>query len=324
MPKAIIVREYGGSKVLALEEVYVGNPEGRQLRVRQTAIGVHYHDIYVRTGLYKTLNLPGIPGVEATGEVEAIGPDVTGFAIGDRIVYLTSSYGAYATHRLLDQNLALKLPRFVSDELIATNFSRALTVHMLIKHVTNINSGHTILVTAATGGVGRLLSQWANSLGVCVIGSVSTPEKAALAQSYGCKYCLIYEQKDFMSQVKDITDGRGVDTVYDSVGADTFDISLDVLTKCGHMVNFGQSSGPVHPVLMSRLAEKSITVTRPIIFHYIENPDVYRKMASSVFSYLRNGKLVLPNFEPLNLENASKAHDILESRRGGGSIYLVP
>ena len=324
MPKAIIVREYGGSKVLALEEVYVGNPEGRQLRVRQTAIGVHYHDIYVRTGLYKTLNLPGIPGVEATGEVEAIGPDVTEFTIGDRIVYLTSSYGAYATHRLLDQNFALKLPRFFSGELIATNFSRALTVHMLIKHVTNINSGHTILVTAATGGVGRLLSQWANSLGVCVIGSVSTSEKTALAKSYGCKYCLIYDQKDFMSQVKDITDGGGVDAVYDSVGADTFDISLDALTKCGHMVNFGQSSGPVPPVLMSRLAEKSITVTRPIIFHYIENPDVYRKMASSVFSYLQNGKLILPNFEPLNLENASKAHDILESRRGGGSIYLVP
>ena len=324
MPKAILMREFGSSSVLQVEEISIGTPGEGELFVSQSAIGVHYHDIYVRTGLYKTLNLPGIPGIEATGTVESIGPGVTDFKIGDRIVYVTSSYGAYATHRLLDAKLAVKLPKFVSDELIATNFSRALTVQMLTKQVLNLQSSHSILVTAASGGVGRLLCQYAHLLGVRVIGSVSTLEKTEVAKSYGCDYALIYGQKDFISVIMDITDGKGVDVVYDSVGADTFCQSLEALSLCGHLVNFGQSSGPVGPLRMAALSKKSLTVTRPILFHYIADSEIYKTMAGSVFNTFREGTLSLPPAEPHSLENASVAHDILESRRGGGSLYLVP
>tara|TARA_Y100001960_G_scaffold332796_1_gene434846 strand:+ start:1169 stop:2146 length:978 start_codon:yes stop_codon:yes gene_type:complete len=324
VPKAIMIREFGNSRVLQIEEVNIGSPGEGELFISQSAIGVHYHDIYVRTGLYKTLNLPGVPGIEATGTVESIGPGVTDFKRGDRIVYVTSSYGAYTTHRLLDARLAVKLPEFVSDELIATNFSRALTVQMLTKQVLNLQSSHTILVTAASGGVGRLLCQYANSLGVRVIGSVSTFEKAELARSYGCDYSLIYGQQDFIRMVMDITDGKGVDVVYDSVGADTFFQSLEVLSLCGHLVNFGQSSGPVDPLRMTTLAKKSLTISRPILFHYTADTAIYKTMAYSVFNIFREGTLRLPPAEPRSLKDASTAHDILESRRGGGSLYLVP
>jgi NADPH2:quinone reductase len=324
MQKAIVIREYGNSAVLKLEKIKVGDPRAGELFIRHTAIGVHFHDIYVRSGQYKTLSLPGIPGVEATGIVEKIGKGVSCFRPGDRIGYITSAYGAYATHRLLDQSLAVKLPLYLSDDLIATNFTRAMTAQILIEQVAKLTPDHTILVTAATGGVGRLLCQWASSLGVSVVGSVSTPEKAILAKSYGCKYALLYEQKDFMSQIMDITNQNGVDIVYDSVGFDTFKISLDTLKSCGHLVNFGQSSGPVDPLLMSTLAKKSLTVSRPIIFHYIANLKLYEKMANCVFDAFNKKIITALEPEPYNLENASVTHDILESRRGGGSLLLNP
>ena len=324
MQKAIVIREYGNSSVLKLEEINVGNPGTRELLISHTAIGVHFHDIYVRSGLYKTLTLPGIPGVEAAGIVEKTGKGVLGFKSGDRIGYITSAYGAYASHRLLDQSLAIKLPNFLSDSVIATNFTRAMTVQMLIEHFVKLTPDHTILVTAASGGVGRLLCQWASSLGVSVIGSVSTPEKAKLAMSYGCKYALLYRQKSFMSQIMELTNQNGVDIVYDSVGSDTFEISLDTLKSCGHLVNFGQSSGSVNPLLMSTLAKKSLTVSRPVIFHYIAKLELYEKMAHSVFDAFNKKIITAPNPEPYNLEDASVAHNILESRRGGGSLLLNP
>ena len=324
MQKAIIVREYGNSKVLRLEGINVGDPEEGELLIRQTAIGVNYHDVYVRSGLYKTLCLPGIPGCEATGVIERIGDGVTGFQEGDRIAYLTSGYGAYATHRLLDKNLALKLPNNLSDELIATNFLRAMTAQILVEQVATLNSDHTILVTAAAGGVGRLICQWANLIGASVIGTVSTSEKAVLAKSYGCKHSIVYNQKDLVSDVMDVTNGTGVDVVYDSVGAETFFSSLEVLVPCGHLVNFGQSSGQVDPIFMSTLAKKSLTISRPILFHYIRKTKQYKDMAISVFNTFENMNLILPDPEPYSLEKASKAHQILESRRGGGSLYLIP
>ena len=324
MQNAIVIRKYGNSSVLKLEKINIGSPGTGELFISHTAIGVHFHDIYVRSGLYRTLTLPGIPGVEAVGIVEKTGKGVTGFIPGDRIGYIASTYGAYASHRLLDQSLAIKLPNFLSDDVMATNFTRAMTVKMLIEHVTKLTPDHTILVTAATGGVGRLLCQWASSLGATVIGSVSTSEKARLAKSYGCKYVLLYKQKNFMEQIMYITDQNGVDIVYDSVGLDTFDVSLNTLKPCGHLVNFGQSSGSIEPLLMSTLAKKSLTVSRPIIFHYLTKPELYGKMANSVFNAFNEKVITAPNPEPYNLENASIAHDILESRRGGGSLLLKP
>ncbi len=324
MSKAVIVREYGSSEVLCLENVTVEKPGDGELFVRQTAIGVNYHDVYVRSGLYKTLSLPGIPGCEAAGIIEMVGPGVSNFRTGDRIAYITKGYGAYTTHRLLDEKLALKLPDFVSDELIATNFLRAMTVQILIEQVLHLKPNHAILVTAAAGGVGRLICQRANSLGAFVLGTVSTKQKAVLANSYGCKDSIVYNQQDFVPKVMDLTDGKGVDIVYDSVGADTFENSLEVLAPCGHLVNFGQSSGPVNPLLMSTLAKKSLTVSRPILFHYIDDIETYKSIANSVFGSLSNAALILPQPKPYGLENVAEAHDVLESREGGGSLYLVP
>ncbi len=321
---AIVLREHGSPEKLKLDTINVNNPKQGEIFISQTAIGVHFHDIYVRTGLYKTLKLPGIPGVEAVGKIEQIGKGEKEFKEGDRIAYITSDYGAYASHRVLNRNLAIKIPDNISDELIATNFSRALTVKMLLEEVTNINSNKIILVTAASGGVGRLLCQWASFLNITVLGLVSNKEKVELARSYGCKHAFLYDDKNFLDHINDITNGKGVDVVYDSVGFDTFDLSMESLKFCGHLVNFGQSSGPVQPVTMSSLSKKSLTITRPIIFHYIRNIKKYRTMSNSVFEYMKNHSFKIPKAKSYNLEKASKAHEVLESRTGGGSLYLEP
>ena len=324
MPNAIVLREHGTSSVLKLEDIIIEKPKKDQLLIRHTAIGVHFHDIYVRTGLYKSLDLPGIPGIEAVGIIEDLGSEVKNFDIGDRIVYITSKYGAYSSHRILNANLAIKLPEFVSDELIATNFSRVLTVIMLLQKVVHLRSNQSILVTAATGGVGKLLCQWANNIGSLVIGSVSTMEKVKLAKTYGCKYCFTYDKKNFVSEIMEITNGKGVNIVFDSVGLQTFESSINCLSLCGHLVNFGQSSGVVKPLNMSILSKKSLTFSRPILFHYLTNSNTYKTMARSVFKSFNDRFFKLPNSNAIYLENASQAHEALESRFGGGSIYLKP
>ena len=324
MSKAIVLRNHGKSDVLQLEDVIVGKPKDNELLIRQTAIGVHFHDIYVRSGLYKTLELPGIPGLEAAGIVEDVGKNNINFNIGDRIGYITRYYGAYASHRVIDSKLVIKIPDYISDEVIATNFSRAITVQMLIEQVTQVKPNDTILITAATGGVGRLFSQWAKSKGACVIGSVGNEAKISLAHSFGCDYVFTYSQKDFLTQIMNITKGDGVNKVFDSVGKDTFENSLKSISTCGHLINFGQSSGPVEPVSMSTLAGKSLTISRPILFDYISNSNLYEKMADSVFRAFQNKQIKIPKLEPYKLKDASLAHDVLESRRGGGSVFLTP
>ena len=289
MAKAIVLREHGNSNVLKLEDIEIKKPKENELLIRQTAIGVHFHDIYVRSGLYKTLELPGIPGLEAVGIIEETGASIEDFKKGDKIAYITKNYGAYSSHRILDKNLAVKIPNFISDEMIATNFSRAITVQMLIEEVTKLNASDTILITAATGGVGRIFSQWAKSKGAVVIGTVGSKEKTI-----------------------------------DSVGKDTFENSLKSIKVCGHLINFGQSSGPVDPISMSILAGKSLTISRPILFDYISDLALYQKMADSVFQAFKNNKITLPEFQPFKLKDANLAHNMLESRKGGGSVYLEP
>ena len=324
MANAIVLKEYGNSEVLKLEDIKVQKPQENEISIKQTAIGVHFHDVYVRSGLYKTLSLPGIPGLEAAGIVEEIGKKVTNFKPGDKVGYITKNYGAYTSHRNLDHKIAIKIPKNISTELMATNFSRAITVQMLMEEVTNVKANDIILITAVTGGVGKIFSQWAKSIGALVIGSVSSKEKALLAKSYGCDYTLIYDQPDFISKIMDITNGKGVDKVFDSVGKDTFENSIKSIRICGHLVNFGQSSGPVEPLLMSTLASKSLTVSRPILFDYISNSIVYKKMTDSVFNAFENNKIIIPKLRSFKLEDANLAHDMLESRQGGGSIFLTP
>ena len=324
MTKAIVLREYGKSSVLQLEDIVIEKPETNELLIKQTAIGVHFHDIYVRSGLYKTLNLPGIPGLEAVGIIEEIGSGIDEFKKGDKIGYITKNYGAYSSHRILDKNMAVKIPDFISDEIMATNFSRAITVQMLIDQVTKLNDSDTVLITAATGGIGRIFSQWVKSKGTVIIGTVGSNEKISIAKSYGCDHALTYDQKDFTKIVMELTNGKGVDKVFDSVGKDTFDNSLRSIKVCGHLINFGQSSGPIDPISMSILANKSLTISRPILFDYISDTALYKKMANSVFHAFKNSKITLPEFLPYKLKDANLAHNMLESRRGGGSVYLEP
>ena len=324
MAKAIVLKEYGKSEVLKLEDIEVEKPKPNEISIKQTAIGVHFHDVYVRSGQYKTLNLPGIPGLEAAGIVEEVGKKVTNFKPGDKVGYITKKYGAYTSHRNLDHKIAIKIPENISAELIATNFSRAITVQMLMEEVTQVKANDIILITAVAGGVGKIFSQWAKSVGALIIGSVSTKEKAILAKSYGCDYVLLYDQPDFISQIMDITNGKGVDKVFDSVGQDTFESSIKSIRICGHLVNFGQSSGPVEPLLMSTLASKSLTISRPILFDYISNSNLYNKMTDSVFKAFQNKQIITSKLKSYKLQDANLAHDMLESRQGGGSIFLTP
>ncbi len=324
MPKAIVIKEYGSSKVLGLEHVSSSDPSSDQIQIRNTAVGVNYHDVYVRSGLYKTLALPGIPGCEASGIVEKIGENVQGFHVGERVTYCTREYGAYATHINISHEKVIKIPNFLSDELVATNFLRAMTVEMLINRITTVDSSKSVLVTAASGGVGRLLCQWASSMGVKVIGSVGSPEKVQETKLNGCFETFVSSDKEFSKKILEVTDGRGVDIVFDSVGADTFESSIASLAHCGYLINFGQSSGPVKPVLMTTLAEKSLSISRPILFHYFGNRKNYERMASSVFKAFEDEIIRVSEFLPFDLKDASNAHETLESRKGGGSIYLIP
>lgn len=324
MAKAIVVRNYGGSEVLICEEVQVAEPAAGELRIRQTGIGVNYHDVYVRSGLYKTLTLPGIPGCEATGVIEAVGPEVPNLRVGDRIAYVTGGYGAYASCRTLPAHLAVPLPDNVTDETAASNLLRAMTVEMLTGPVCTISPGMNVLVHAAAGGVGRMLCQALSNLGATVIGTVGSAEKADIAKANGCSHTILYREMDFTEAVAEFTDGKGVQAVYDSVGADTFAGSIESLDLCGHLVNFGQSSGPIDPVAMATLATKSLTVSRPILFHYLRNPKQYRAMADQAFDKFASGQLQAPEPTLIPLEEAANAHDILESMNGGGSLVLRP
>lgn len=325
MPQAIVIREYGTSDVLNLEEVDVPAPRAGEIRLRQTSVGVNFHDIYVRSGLYNTLTPPGILGCEGTGVVEALGDGVDAFDVGQRVAYVTGPpYGAYASHRLLPAKAAVPLPDIMDDDIAAATLLRALTVDMLTQRVTQLKPGMSILVHAAAGGVGRLLCQMASHLGVTVYGTVGSAEKAEIAGTAGCTHPILYRETDFEGEILDLTDGGGVDVVYDSIGADTFAGSLKALTICGHLVNFGQSSGPVDPLAMATLAEKSLTVTRPILFHYLMNTSQYRDMAASVFGAFAQGTLKAEAPKVFALAEAKNAHDLMASRSAVPGVILKP
>ena len=324
MPEAIMQRTYGKSNVLNIEKIYVNDPVDDEILIKQTAIGIHFHDVYVRTGLYKTLNLPGIPGIEAAGVVEKKGRNVNNLNIGDRVVYITGSYGAYASHRVINHNIVAKIPDQLDDATMATNFSRALTVNMLTEQVFNLKDKTTVLVTAAAGGVGRLLCQYLNSIGKIVIGTVGSEEKIKVAKSWGCKEAFIYNDKKICEYSKDITKGIGFDLVYDSVGFDTFEQSFDLASNCGYLINFGQSSGPIPAMEMSKLAQKSLSISRPILFHYTNQRNLFENMSKSVFNLFKNNVYSFEKKICFDLKDVSQAHDLLESRTGGGSLYLKP
>jgi NADPH:quinone reductase len=324
MPTAVVIHETGGPEVLRLEPVEVGCPQLGELRIRQTAIGVNFHDIYVRSGLYRTLTLPGIPGVEAAGIVEEIGACVTGFSPGDRVAYTTPNYGAYAQERLISAKDAVVLPDAVCDRLAAAVMVKGMTAQLLVRHVHPVRRGEWMLVHAAAGGVGRLLCQWGRHLGATVVGTVGSDEKAEVARRCGCHFVIHYRRENFVDRVLEFTSGRGIDVVYDSVGKDTFSGSLDALAFFGHLVHFGQSSGPVDPFPVSLLSARSTTVTRPMCFHYVANRAILEDTAAELFHALAEGIVSVDNIRQYPLHDVAQAHRDLEGRLAVGSVILVP
>lgn len=320
---AIMVGAYGGPEMLQLHNVPLPPTGAGQLRIRHTAIGVNYHDIYVRSGLYRRFPLPLIPGLEAAGVVEEVGGDVDGFAAGDRIAYLDTDYGAYSAQRLLPASLALKLPDAISDDLAATVLLKGLTAAILVLRVHPIRQQNIILVHAAAGGVGRMLVQWAAHLGAHVIGTVGSAEKAASAAAAGCRDVILYNETDFTARVMELTNGRGVDVVYDAVGRDTFDGSLGSLAMRGHLVNYGQASGSIEPFDLSRLAAKSATISRPAYAHYVDTRPALEEMAETLWRAIDEGILHVEAGHAYPLAEAARAHDALE-RRVAGPLILKP
>lgn len=324
MPKAIVVRQYGGAEELKLEDTELGPPGPEQVRLRQGAVGVNFHDIYVRSGLYKTLALPGVPGVEAAGVIESVGADVRGFSVGDHVAYVTQTYGAYADVRLIDAKHLIKVPRAIDDRTLAASLVKGLTALLLVGKLRPLTARDTCLVYAAAGGVGQVLCQLARRIGARVIGVVGSDEKVARARSAGCDDVIVRRKADVAAEVMTLTKGRGVDIVYDSVGKDTFEASLDVLALRGHLVNFGQSSGPVAPFAPSRLAAKSNAVWRPILFHFLVDPVERQAMADEFFADLLTGALKVEVGAAFALADAPNAHRALEGGATTSSIILLP
>jgi NADPH:quinone reductase len=322
MTRAVVMRAPGGPEVLRVENVEVGAPGPGQARVRQSAAGVNFHDIYVRAGLYKTLTLPGIPGLEAVGVVEAIGPGVTDVKIGERVGCLTPTYSGYAQMRLATASELIKIPDSTDDVTAAANLLRGLTAQMLVCYVHKVETGQTVLVHAAAGGVGRLVAQWAHKLGATVIGTAGSEAKARSARENGCDEVILYREENFVDRVQTITKGRGVDVAYDAVGKDTVMGSMSCLALRGHMVNYGQASGPVEPIAMSVLFQKSNSVTRPSVFHYIDTPARRAQMAADLFDALAKGVITPGEIHQYRLEDVGQAQQDMEDRKTAGAVIL--
>ncbi|MEL6535997.1 MAG: quinone oxidoreductase [Bacteroidota bacterium] len=324
MPEAIVVEKYGEPSVLRPKSVEVPSPKQHEIKIRQTAAGVNFHDIYVRSGLYKTLALPGIPGIEGVGVVTELGPEVKDVAEGDRVAYITPQYGGYASERIIHAAIAIPLPDEVSDEMAAATILKGLTVQMLTQRVTTLQKDEWVLIHAAAGGVGHLLVQEAKRVGACVIGTVGSPEKSEIALRNGCDQTILYREESVVDQVMGITHNQGVGVVYDSVGKDTFHDSLASLAYTGHLVNFGQSSGPVEGFEIPMLARKSITLSRPMLFHYTNDRKQLLAMASRFFDSMIKGEVVPVPPVKFPLKDADQAHQLLASRKSTQPIILIP
>ena len=319
---AIVMRRHGGPEVLALESVDLPPPGPGEVTLRQSYVGVNFHDIYVRSGEYRTLALPGTPGIEGVGVVQQLGPGVLGLAPGDRVGYITSAYGCYAQQRLLPARLAVKLPDALTDRDAAALLLKGLTVQMLVDAVHRVRAGEWVLVQAAAGGVGRLLVSWAAQLGARVIGTVGSTEKLAVARAAGCVEVMVYREENVVERVREITGGRGVDVAYDGVGRDSFAASLGALARCAHLVNFGQASGPVEPVALAQLAARSTTLSRPVVFHYAAERARLEAMSAALFAAVAAGWLHTEPADVFPLEQAAQAHRLLESGRALRPVVL--
>jgi NADPH2:quinone reductase len=326
MPKAIRINKHGGPEVLKYEEVSVGEPGKGEIRVRHAAVGLNFLDCYFRSGLYPAPNgLPLTPGNEAAGVVVAIGDGVADLSPGDRIAYAGGPIGAYAQERIMPADRVVKVPDSIGDEQAAAMMLQGMTAEYLLRRTFKVKSGDTIMYHAAAGGVGLLLGQWAKHLGATAIGTVSTPAKADLARAHGYDHVIVSTQDNFVEKVADITNGRKCDVVYDGVGKDTFEGSLDCIRPLGMLVSFGQSSGSVAAFNPAVLAQKgSLFLTRPTLFTYIANRDDLLASANALFEVVSSGAVKIRVNQRYALADAAKAHEDLEGRRTTGATVLLP
>lgn len=324
MSKAIRIFENGGPEVMQWVDVEVGEPGPGEIRIRQEAVGLNYIDVYFRTGLYKQ-PLPGGIGMEGAGVVEAVGPGVTHLREGDRVAYAGRPTGAYAQVRVMPADIVVRLPDDISFEQAAAMMLQGMTVQYLVRDTYRVQPGDTVLLHAAAGGIGLIASQWLKALGATVIGTVGNDDKAALARAHGCDHTIVYTRESFLDRVKEITGSKGVAVVYDSIGKDTFNDSLDCLAPRGTMVSFGNASGPVPPVDISVLGAKgSLKLTRPTIMTYVTQRELLEPMAAELFDIVRSGKVRIEVRQRYPLSEVAQAHRELEARKTTGSTVLIP
>ncbi|WP_063057630.1 quinone oxidoreductase family protein [Nocardia sienata] len=324
MAQAVRFYETGGPEVLCWEDVEVGEPGPGEVRVRHEAVGLNFADTYFRSGLYPAA-LPAGMGVEAAGVIDAVGPGVEGFEAGDRVTYTGSPLGAYSTERVMPAEHLLALPDGIGFDTAASMTMRGLTTAYLLRRIHPLREGDTVLLHAAAGGVGSIFVQWAKLLGVNVIGTVSSEEKAEIARANGCDHVVIYTREDVTARVREITGGAGVPVVYDSIGKTTFATSLDSLSRRGLLVCFGTASGPTPPIDAMQLAVKgSLFVTRPALADYIADPAERAELAGELFSHVAAGRIRIEINQRYQLSDAMRAHSDMESGRGvGSSVFTV-
>lgn len=324
MAKAIRYYTTGSPDVLRWEAVEVGEPGPGEVRVRHRAVGLNFADTYFRSGLYPA-ELPAGMGVEAAGVIEAVGPGVCDFAIGDRVTYTGSPLGAYSTERVMQTEPLLHLPDDIAFDTAAAMTMRGLTAAYLLRRIYPLKAGDTVLLHAAAGGVGLIFTQWARLLGVKVIGTVSTDEKADVARAHGCTHTIVYTRESVPERVRELTDGAGVPVVYDSVGQTTYGWSLDSLRRRGLLVCFGTSSGRIPPINAMELAFKgSLFVTRPALADYIADAAERAALAAEVFGHVQSGEIAIDIHQRYALEDAVQAHRNLESGRSiGSSVFSL-
>ena len=324
MVKAVRMHVTGGPEVMVYEDVDLGKPGPGEVLVRHKACGLYYIDVYFRTGLYPQ-QLPAGLGMEGAGVVEAIGDGVTYVSVGDRVAYAGRPIGAYSEARIMPADNLVRLPATISFETAAAMMLQGLTVQYLFHRTFPLKGGETILFHAAAGGVGLIACQWARAIGVTMIGTVGSDEKAALAKEHGCTHVINYNTENFVERVKEITGGKGVPVVYDSIGKDTFIGSLDCLAPLGMMVSFGNASGPVPAFSLNELASRgSLFITRPSLMSYTAKRQDLETMAAHLFSMVESGKVKIDIRQRYPLSEVAQAHRDLEARKTTGSTLLIP
>jgi NADPH2:quinone reductase len=323
MTQVVHIAATGGPDMLTLADVTVSEPTYGEIRIKQAAAGVNYVDVYHRTGLYALPAFPAVLGVEGAGVIEAVGEGVDDLAVGDRVAWAGLPVGGYAEARLLPAERAIRLPDGVADRTAAAALLRGITAHMLIDRVARVKSGNVVLVHAAAGGLGLILAQWARRLGAVVIGTVGSPEKGRLACRYGLHHAVPYRDKDFVPEVLDLTDGRGVDIAFDGIGGDVLLRTLDCVRPFGTVISMGQASGSLPALPLSELGpRRSLSIARPSVLAYMADTFAYRRAAAALFSEIERGLHVEIGAE-FALAEAAAAHAALESGRTAGSVLIT-